>query len=437
MKMRFNMILAAMVAGCFCSVPTIAKAQPANNYGSTKAESKTSSLASSGFQLLQQKMQGYVDDNKLAGLTTLIASRGEIVHFEKYGMQDVENQRPMRENTIFRLASMTKPFTSTAIMMLYEQGRLSLDDAVEKYVPQFGEIKVYVNGELGAKNRSITIKDLLMHTSGITAAGFGNSPVHQMYAESDFGSAANLEDFVAKLAKLPLLHQPGAGWSYGLSTDVLSRVVEVVTGQPFGLFIEQEILQPLGMHDSGFTLPAEKLDRLATVYTAPTPDSLQRLNAPIGAKFPRGNTGMFSTVPDYLRFAQMLLNGGELEGARLLDHKTVELMTRNHLPENLVPISVMNIAFENTGFGLGFSVVVDQKKSGSPKDSSGLGWNRGASSVGAYGWLGAYFTYFWIDPTNQVIGILMAQSTDAMRIPVMAEFHTLAYQALDGDLARK
>jgi CubicO group peptidase (beta-lactamase class C family) len=379
---------------------------------------------------MQKHLQRYVDEQKLAGVVTLVASKGKIVHFEKYGMRDIEAKSRMKKNTIFRLASMTKPLTSVALMMLYEQGRVRLDDPIAKYIPEFAQTKVHAaDGKLEAVARPITVKDALMHTTGLTAPGFGNSPVHKMYSEAGLGKAASLDDFTKRLAALPLLHQPGARWSYGFSTDVVARIVEVVAEMPFGQFVEQKILQPLEMRDTGFTVPDEKLDRFAVVYAAQEGKEMKRVEAPLPA-FPRGNSGMVSTVPDYLRFAQMLLNGGEFEGVRLLKRETVALMTRSHLPENLIPIGVMDFKFTNHGFGLGFGVVVEPKPGAPPeKNHPGFWWHRGAPPTGSYGWIGAYMTDFWIDPSNEIIGMLFTQSADGMKYPFLQEFRELVYEA--------
>ncbi len=387
-------------------------------------------FAAAKLERAQKQMQRYVDERKLAGMLTLIARQGKVVHAEKYGLQDIENKRPMQLNTIFRLASLTKPISSVALLMLYEQSRVQLDDPIAKYLPAFAPTKVYAaDGKLEPMARPNTVKDALMHTTGLTAPGFGDSPVHKMYGEAGLGKATSLDDFTTRLAALPLLHQPGAHWSYGYSTDVVSRIVEVVSGMPFGQFVEQKILQPLKMRDTGFTVPDEKLERFAVIYASQDSNAMKRVEVPLSA-FPRGNSGMVSTVPDYLRFAQMLLNGGELEGVRLLKRETVALMTRNHLPENLIPIGVMDFKFTNHGFGLGFSIVVEPKPGAAPeKNHPGFWWHRGAPPAGSYGWIGAYMTDVWVDPSNEIIGMLFTQSADGMKYLFLQEFRELVYEA--------
>ena len=377
-----------------------------------------------------QHVRKYVDENKIAGFITLVARKGKIVHLEKYGMRDIEQQRPMEYNTIFRLASMTKPVSSVALMILYEQGKVKLDDPVKKYIPEFAETKVYTgNGNLIAQQRPMTVKDALVHTTGLTAGEFGNGPVHKLYQESGIGEATDLADFVKRLAKLPLLHQPGAAWTYGFSTDLVARIVEIVSQMPFDEFMKKNILEPLKMKDTAYQTPENKLDRFASAYTARGGSGLQFVNAPVKAEFPRGISRLYSTTEDYLRFARMMLNGGALEGVRILRPETVALMTRNHLPENLIPIGVLGLSMPNNGFGLGFSVVVDDENA--PPLPNGFWWNRGAPPIGSYWWIGSYQTYFWIDPENEIIGMLMTQSID-MPYPYKQEFHKMVYEAFRG-----
>lgn len=382
-------------------------------------------------EAIKQHIRGYVDRQVLSGVVVLLAREGRIVLADAYGMRDLEQHRPMQFGTIFRIASMTKPLTSTALMMLIEQGRLGLDDPVARYLPEFASTPVYAGeGETVPLERPLTVRDMLTHTSGVTSGQFGDTPLHRMYRESDLGQAEALGDFVTRLAKLPLLHQPGATWSYGHSTDVVARLVEVISGMPVAQYVTQHILQPLGMEDTSYRLEEEKMERLAAVYTTRGGGELQRLEARANFPFPRGVGGITSTAGDYLRFAQMLLNGGELNGRRLLQPETVALMTRNHLPDELIPIGVMGMEMANNGFGLGFSVVVDSQDA--PPLPNGFWWNRGAPPVGSYWWVGSFQTYFWIDPANRIIGILMTQSPEMMPYDYKQEFHTMVYGALGG-----
>ncbi len=277
MQLKFKRQRAMLLAALTCALPHFALSQDYRSSANATTNPETVGFSEKKLAHIKARMQSYVDERKLAGLSTLLARKGRIVHFEQYGLQDLERQTPMQANTIFRLASMTKPITSVAVMMLIEQGKLRLDDPVEKYLPAFALTKVYsVEGKFAPLARSITIQDLLMHTSGLTAAKFGNTPVHRQYREAELGKAASLKELVSRLATLPLLHQPGTAWSYGLSPDVLSRIVEIVTGVPFEQFVEQKILQPLQMRDSGFYLPEEKRIRLAAAYTTANGNGLQR-----------------------------------------------------------------------------------------------------------------------------------------------------------------
>lgn len=382
----------------------------------------------------QRNVERYVDEGKLAGVLTLVAHRGEVIHQRAYGVRNLDTQVPMDFDTIFRLASMTKPLSSVALMMLYEEGKVSLDDPIATYIPAFAETKVY--GEAGYEplSRPITVKDALMHTTGITTnAVFGKEPAAQRYREANLGGPETLEAFVDHLATLPLAHQPGVAWTYGYSTDDVARIVEVVSGEPFEAFMTERIPEPLGMHDTGFVIPEAHLERVATAYTALRGDSLQVVLPPTTqtVDYARGVSGLHGTAPDYLRFAQMMLNNGELDSVRFLQPETVDLMTQNHLPASSMPISVMEgLSMINNGFGLGFSVVVDDKE-GAPLDS-GFWWNqRGRPAVGSYWWIGALQTYFWIDPANKIIGMVMTQSSDLMPFAYKQVFHTMVYEAYE------
>lgn len=428
-----KMIRSAILTGSILllSVATCAHKSPEATFPLTPPE--TLGFSSAKLEQTRQQMQRYVDERKLPGLITLLARQGKVVYAEKYGMQDIENNRPMQFNTIFRLASMTKPLTSVAVMMLVEQGKLHLDDPASKFIPELAYTKVYgAEGKLVPLARAITIKDLLMHTSGL--AGMGKSPVMEMYRQAELGKVSSLAASVSRLATLPLAHQPGASWTYGLSTDVLARVVELISGIAFDRFLAQNIFAPLKMDDAGFSVPAKKRSRFAAMYAAQDGRRLKLIDAPDSSsytqppKFPRGVGGLVSTAADYLRFTQMLLNGGELEGTRLLKRETVALMMRNHLPKHLTSLGGGPVEFTDNGFGLGFGVALP--KQSTMDTTNGFWWNRGAPPVGSCWWIGASNTYFWIDPTNEIIGLVLAQTTDVMRYPFMQEFHTLVYAAL-------
>ncbi len=399
----------------------------------SESHAQTAPVHSSGFDVkkLEQittRMDQYVDDHAISGIVTLIARHGTVVQQHAYGHRDIDKGLPMDVDTIFRLASMTKPFTSVALMQLWEQDHFSLDDPVSASLPEFASTPVYGDSDVMSKAPPITIRDVLMHTSGITAGMFGEEPVHHLYRNADFHDASTLADFTDRLAQLPLLHAPGTAWSYGYSTDVVARLVEVFSGLPFEEYVMQNIVNPLGLSDTGFAIPPDKWDRVATAYSSRNGE-LEPRTVAMGPRFARGNSGMHSTVSDYFRFAQMLLNGGSLDGVQILKPETVDLMTQNHLPQELIPIAVLGNTFTNNGFGLGFSVVTGNEPN--PPQSNGFWWNDGGRpSVGSYWWIGALQTYFWVDPALEIIGLVMTQSTDLLPFAYKQEFHTSVYEAL-------
>ena len=356
-------------------------------------------------------MQDYVDKGHLPGFLTVVARHGKIVHFETIGMRDVENKKPVEPDTIFRIYSMSKPITSVAVMMLYEEGRFQLGTPVSKFIPEFENMKVYNEDQteiLDAKKK-ITIKHLLMHTAGLTY-GWGNKPVDARYKEANiFERGTMLTDMVKKLGDIPLVHEPGERWTYGVSTDVLGYLVEVVSGMPFDQFLRNRLFEPLGMIDTGFSVPPEKVDRFAALYRHNRREGQKKRvgeDAPLAndelSFFPSGGGGLVSTAADYMRFSQMLLNGGELDGVRILGKKTVELMRYPH---------------HDDWFGLGFRVVTR-------KNSPNI-----LDSVGNFSWGGAAATTFWIDPEEKLIGLLMTQLLNNPH-PFQQQFKVLTYQAL-------
>ena len=356
-------------------------------------------------------MQGYVDTGNLPGFLTVVARRGKIVHFETIGMRDVENKKSVESDTIFRIYSMSKPITSVAVMMLYEEGRFQLGTPVSKFIPEFKNMKVYNEDQteiLDAK-KEITIKHLLMHTAGLTY-GWGNKPVDALYKEAKIREpGSTLADMVEKLGKIPLVHEPGERWTYSVSTDVLGYLVEVVSGMSFEEFLQTRLFKPLDMVDTAFSVPSEKADRFAALYRHNRREGLMKRvggEAPLAKDelnfFPSGGGGLVSTAADYIRFSQMLLNGGELDGVRILGKKTVELMRYPH---------------HDDWFGLGFAVVTD-------KEPPNI-----LESVANFSWGGAAATTFWIDPHEELIGLLMTQLLNN-RFPFQQQFKVLTYQAL-------
>jgi CubicO group peptidase (beta-lactamase class C family) len=400
---------------------------PAGSRANTCPDPEIQGFSERGLSRIGPAMQDYVDKGQLAGIDALLVRNGHSVFRDSWGYRNLASQQPMGHDSIFRIYSMSKPVTSVAVMMLVEERRLQLSDPVGQYLPEFTGMKVLEVGDDGsarivdAKN-PITVKHLLMHTSGLSY-GFGDDEVDRRYLEAGvWEPGLTLEQVTTRVAALPLAHQPGAAWRYSVSTDILGRLVEVVSGTPLDEFMDTRIFTPLGMKDTGFFVPPEKLPRLAEIYGWGPEDSLIQLS---GEQVPgvfkskptflSGGGGLVSTSEDYRRFAQMLANKGSLNGVQLLDSKTVEDMTRNHLPNHLIPI------FSDVpggGFGLGFYVVVDKK------GTNDLG------SVGNYGWGGHASTVFWIDPVEHLVGVLLTQFIPSGFHRYNDDFRALVYQAL-------
>jgi CubicO group peptidase (beta-lactamase class C family) len=369
-----------------------------------------------------------IDEGKFAGIMTLIARQGKVAHFDCAGLMDKEAGKPMQADTLFRIYSMTKPITSLALMMLYEEGLVRLSDPVSRFIPAFKDLKVYsrplpAGMELVNLQREIIVHDLFTHTSGLSYGFSEDTPVDGLYRKIELlrPDRTSLKAFIDDLVTLPLVHQPGTVWRYSVATDVIGYLVEVISGIPLGQFFEERIFRPLGMVDTGFAVPPEKIKRLSTVYTPHPAGGLMPIDTPANTPFTNaeraqsGGGGLVSTISDYLRFAQMMLNGGELDGARLVSRKTVELMTLNHLPAHMLPFGAGNNGY---GFGLGVSVVMD------------LGQYGNIGSVGSFEWGGAANTLFWVDPKEKLIGILMTQFMPAWHYPLADDFRVLTYQAI-------
>ena len=378
-------------------------------------------------------MREHVEQNKIAGCVTLVARHGKIAQLGTYGMADRETGKPMQIDTIFRLASMTKPVTSVAVIMLYEEGRFMLTDPVSKYLPEFKDIKVLPPGDSDQTepvkaNRPITIHNLLTHTSGLTY--HWNSRLGEMYNNAGINHGLMLDENttgedIRALAGIPLLFHPGERFEYGLSIDVLGRLVEVVSGMTLDEFLQSRLFRPLGMNDTHFFLPAEKVNRLAAVYRPGENGEIERIGdsmqqGPGALVFSvttpyagpqrnfAGGGGLVGTVSDYARFAQMMLNKGELDGVRILGSKTVEWMTQDHL---------VNLD-GSPGFGLGFGVV---RNAGDLKE---------IGSVGGYSWGGFFFTSFHIDPEENMVIVYMSQLYPAEGLKLRQKIKGLAYQAI-------
>lgn len=384
---------------------------------------------------LTERVKQGVEKGELPGAVVLVARKGKVAYQESFGLRDPETKAPMRADAIFRIASMTKPFTSLAIMMLAEEGKLSIAEPAAKYLPQFKDLKVGVvrrDGDgraevvLETPRRAMTIQDLLRHTSGLTYGSAGPNPLKQAYVDAKVGSPGDTnEQLIGKLAKLALVNHPGTTWEYSVSTDVLGRIVEVVSGQSLDRFIAERIAGPLKLTDTGFSAPAAKAERGARPHREGPKNEVPAVPPVTGDfAYKSGGGGMVSTISDYARFCQFWLNGGELDGVRLVSRKTIELMTADHLPpgtamgadmarfEALLPGPEMG-----QGFGLGFAVRNDAGRSplhGSPGD---------------YFWGGAFGTYFWIDPKEKLFAILMMQSP-AARLPYRYLMRELVYQSI-------
>jgi CubicO group peptidase (beta-lactamase class C family) len=383
---------------------------------------------------LHDGMQAFVDHHEVGGIVTLLSRDGRVVDVHASGFQDVESRTPMRADTIFRIASMSKPITSVAVMMLYEEGKLLLTDPVSRFIPAFKTSRVMsADGTTTPARRPMTIRDLLSHRSGITYGFLNSGPVGDAYRKDGIADGltvmpTTLAEAIDKLAAAPLVSQPGAAWNYSLSTDVLGRVVEVVSGKPFDVFLRERVFTPLAMNDTSFDVPDAKWSRFATVYAPDGSGGIRPMKDPEsfgntvmspgasykpGKRYFSGGAGLTSTISDYAKFCQMLLNGGAADNARLLSPKTVELMTTNHTTDLG---AVGGLLGAGAGFGLGFKVTTE------------VGATQTMGSNGMYGWSGIYGTVFWVDPKERLIAIMMVQRYPGS--PVAAAFQPLVYQAI-------
>ena len=387
---------------------------------------------------IDRHFRRYVEDGRLAGWQLLVSRRGKVAHSSLHGQRDREKGLPVDPDTIFRIYSMTKPITSVAAMMLWEEGAFELSTPVHRFIPSFKDVRVYVRGNstspLTAPAREpVRIWHLLTHMTGLTYGFHHAHAVDEMYRSAGYEWAwpegTDLAAACDTWARMPLLFEPGAEWNYGVSTDVLGRVVEVVSGQSLDRFFAERILQPLGMVDTAFSVPEAEQGRLAALYAVapglPGPVRYDVLGD-AALKPPTllsGGGGLVSTIADYHRFARMLLGRGELDGKRLLAPRTLAYMTRNHLPgggdlESVGRPLFAETTFNGVGFGLGFSVVLDPVKEKVP------------SSPGAYAWGGAASTYFWVDPAEELIAIFLTQLLPSSTHPIRSELRQLLYQAL-------
>ncbi|MGH0037536.1 MAG: serine hydrolase domain-containing protein [Myxococcota bacterium] len=380
--------------------------------------------------------QRYIEPGKIAGALTLVARRGRVAHLSPLGLCDIARDRPMRADTLFRIYSMTKPVTSVALMTLYERGHFRLDDPVRRFIPEWRGLRVYQAGSkppfaTTRPEREMTVRDLLTHTSGLTYGFMQRTNVDRAYRHARIGEreGRNLAETVGALAEIPLEFSPGSAWNYSVATDICGYLVQVISGRPFDRYLREEIFEPLGMVDTDFHVGDEKVERFASNYARAADKSLVLEDDAFDGlyrkppSFVSGGGGLVSTAADYLRFTQMLLDGGELDGARILGPRTIGFMTRNHLPGNadLASTSIGlfgETPFRGTGFGLGFSVILD------PVAAGVIG------SVGEFAWGGAASTVFWVDPREELIVLFFTQLMPSQTFDFRGQLKSIVYPSI-------
>jgi CubicO group peptidase (beta-lactamase class C family) len=401
----------------------------------TKA--KAAGLSPARLETLDRYLQSrYIDTGKIPGAVTIIQRHGEVGHFSAIGMADVERKKPMREDTVFRAYSMTKPITTVAFMSLVERGLVALDDPVHRFIPEWKDLGVYQGGFMETfrtkpPERPMLIVDLLRHTSGLTYGFQQSTNVDAAYRKLRVGERPQgdtLDAMIQSIAKVPLEFSPGTAWNYSVSTDVLGYLVGKISGTSFDEFLRANIFKPLGMTDTDFRVRDGNESRFAANYAATPKGGMMLFDDPSKSAYLQpptlfsGGGGLVSTAPDYLRFCRMLLNGGTLDGAQILSPKTIELMTLNHLPDgkDLPALSrslFSEVTFNGVGFGLGLAVTIDTAKTMLP------------GSIGDYSWGGAASTYFWIDPKEELIVVFMTQLMPSTTYTIRRELRTLVYSA--------
>jgi len=395
-------------------------------------------LSSAGLRRIDDHLRSrYVDAGKIAGALTLVARRGRVAFLSTLGQMDRERAKAMLEDTIFRIYSMTKPVTSVALMTLHERAAFALGDPVHKWIPEFEHLQVYRYGRYpnfttAPADRPMTVHDLLTHTSGLTYGIMERTSLDAAYRELRIGyGKGTLRDMVEQVSRLPLEFSPGTRWGYSIATDIAGYLVEAISGKRFDEYLREQIFGPLGMVDTAFTVPPEKVTRFAANYTRAADRTLSLIDDPADSAYTRprtffsGGAGLVSTAADYLRFAEMLRRGGELEGVRILGPRTVKYMTTNHLPDGkdlasmALGSSFRETRYEGMGFGLGFYVTQDPVRAQVP------------SSVGEFGWGGMASTAFWIDPVEEMTVVFLTQLVPSTTFNFRGQLKSIVYGAIE------
>jgi CubicO group peptidase (beta-lactamase class C family) len=408
-------LLGAAIAGC---QPRPEAPRPAGG---------TAGMSAERLQRLDDHFHRMVDEGKIAGVVTWIARRGQVVHEDAYGLADIEAKRPMTKDSYFYVYSMTKPITSVALLMLYEEGRFQLSDPIARYLPELANLKLYAgdgaDGRMTLRDpaRQPTIEDVFRHTAGFQYGPAGNRGIDKAYREANV-LGGTLAELTTRLGTLPLAYEPGTQWVYSVSHDVQARLVEVLSGKPFDAFVRQRIIEPLGLRHTLFGRPDAMKDQFAVIYGPDKEGKLAptgALDAPGSATKVLGGFSISATAADYGRFAQMLVNSGELDGVRLLSRKTIDLMDSNHLPPGVSRGAAGGGASAGEGYGLGVRVVIDPARAGN------------LTSAGTFGWSGAAGTHFFVDRSEELVAVFMIQKMGGPDGPGMAaQFETLVYQAI-------
>jgi CubicO group peptidase (beta-lactamase class C family) len=422
-----NRLLSTIVAiTCIAAIASCVHRRPAL----PTARPEALGLSPAELDRIAPSLQAFVDSGQVSGIYAVIARHGHIGYERTFGWMDVARRERMRRDAVFRIYSMTKPVIAVGVLRLVEDGKVALDDPVSKYIPSFADVKVFAGGTadapfLAAPDSPITVRQLLNHTSGL-AYGLTPGPVDTIFARAKlYDAGRTLEQFADSLARIPLLFSPGTEWSYSSGLDVAGRVIEVASGQTLDRFLEEQLFRPLGMRDTGFRIRPEMRGRLATVYTTGPDGALHEMGGgglmamfEPEARFLWGSGGLLSTPDDYLRFAQMLLNGGIFGQTRILRPETVALMTSNTVPPEMTPVSSGALHDPTYGFGLGVAVKVDTARATRP------------GPPGIFRWSGYLGTYFWVDPVNDLIAMVWTQLSPGSRYPLDATFQQLVYLAV-------